>query len=105
MINKYAKINSDNIVENIIVSEDSFISTLDGNYVKVTEETGEAHVSGTYSLEKNKFAFKLFDSWVFDENTYEWKSPVPKPNRDGNFIWSELNLNWEEVIPNILSEE
>jgi hypothetical protein len=105
MINKYAKINVDGVIENVIISDDLFITTLEGFYVKVTEETGEPVSSGTYSKEKNKFAFKGFDSWIFDEDTYEWKAPVSKPSGPGKFIWNESNLEWEEVIPDPSPEE
>lgn len=105
MTDKYAKLNSDNVVENVIISDSTFIQQLDGRYIKVTEETGVAAPGSTYSEEKNKFALKTFPSWVFDEDAYEWKAPVSKPSGPGKFIWSESNLEWEEVIPDPAPEE
>ena len=53
-MSKYALI-VNNVVDNIIVCEDSNISLFPGAYIKVTEVTGEAKNGGSYNLEKNKF--------------------------------------------------
>lgn len=93
----YAKINSENIIENVIICEDSEISTLQGEWIKSTDFTGNPEVFGTYSREFNKF-IKIkphFDSWVLNENL-EWVSPVEKP--EGQFWWDEENTQWVEII-------
>lgn len=41
-----------NVVDNIIVCEDSNISLFPGTYIKVTELTGEAKNGGFYNPEK-----------------------------------------------------
>lgn len=96
MINKYAKIEN-NVVTNIVLSDDSFISTLDGSYVKVTEQTRNAEMGFTYNSEKGYFiTVSPWPSWILDENDI-WVSPVgPKP--DGIYRWNEEVINWEKVV-------
>lgn len=101
----YAKINSDNIVENVIIAEATFISTQSGTWIEVTSSTGNTNTGEVYSKEHGKFIpTKPFDSWVFDEDTFDWVSPVgPKPS-SGHWSWNESSQEWEELISE-LSEE
>ena len=54
-----------------------------------------------YSYDATKDAFippQPFNSWVLNEDTCLWDSPVAYPT-DGKFYkWNEEILNWEEVI-------
>jgi hypothetical protein len=103
-MSRYAKINSDNIVENIIVCDDSVVSVLDGTYIKVTESTRDAEIGRTYNPEHNKFiAKKLWDSWVFNEEKLQYEAPVQKPS-SGEWVWKEDTTEWIEVIPGELEE-
>lgn len=92
-MSKYAKINSNNIVENIIVCEDSSISLLEGVYIKVTESTNIPVIGLNFNFEKNKFSqLKPFESWIEQEDL-TWQSPKgPKP--DGIFTWDEDSQEW-----------
>jgi len=97
-MSKYAKINSENIVENIIECEDSQIVLLEGNFVKISNDTNEAFIGGQYVMEKNKFIENIpYPSWTLNENTLKYDPPVEKP--DGNFHWNEDAMNWIEFIP------
>lgn len=97
-MSKYAKINSENIVENIIVCDDVQIVYFDGKYIKVTDETKNACIGNPYSELLNKFKeHPPASSWLFNENTFEWEAPVEKPS--GNYHWSEQDQNWIEFIP------
>jgi hypothetical protein len=44
---------------------------------------------------------KPFESWVLNEDTCNWDSPVPRPEFDPenpvNYVWNEELVNWEEV--------
>lgn len=95
-MSKYAKINSDNIVENVIACEDSQIGIFPGEWVKITEETKEAFIGGGYNRISNKFiAIKPpFDSWILDED-FNWSAPKPKPE-SGDYRWNEDIVDWEE---------
>lgn len=94
----YAKINSENIVENVIICEDSQINTLDGKYIKVTSETNEALCGYLYFEEKNKFESpQPYPSWILNEETLIWESPSgPKPS-DGFYRWDEEEKTWKKL--------
>jgi hypothetical protein len=93
----FAKINSENIVESVIVAVPSLIDEIEGIYVEVTEETGWAGPGSLYSKEKNKFIIsRPFDSWTLDEESFEWTPPKEKP-ASGKWAWSEQEQDWLEV--------
>lgn len=54
-----------------------------------------------YTYDESRDAFispKPFESWVLDENSCCWKSPVNYP-QDGKFYnWNEQTLSWDELI-------
>lgn len=37
---------------------------------------------------------KPFDSWVLDEFSCLWKSPVEYPSDGGFYVWDEKSLSW-----------
>jgi len=94
----FAKINWDNTVHSVIVSNESYLRELDGYFVEVTEETGWAGPNSIYSPVKGKFLDgKPFESWTLNEEDFKWEAPKPKPDT-GKFIWSEAEQEWIEVI-------
>jgi len=95
----YAKINSENIVENVIVADAIYISSQEGKWIEVTESTRTASSGCLYSSEKNKFIHeKPFESWILDETTLNWISPAgPKPST-GYWNWNESDQEWVEII-------
>jgi hypothetical protein len=105
-MSKYAKINDNNIVENIIVCSDSEIYSQNGHHVKVTEETNDAHINDEYVAEKNKFKRpQPYESWVLNEDTLVWEAPVAKPSDAVvspfgtliGYVWDEGSLSWNKV--------
>lgn len=40
---------------------------------------------------------KPFPSWILNEDTCLWDSPVPYPNDGKMYAWNEDILNWEEI--------
>lgn len=44
---------------------------------------------------------KPFESWVLDENTCQWKSPISYPNDNKIYRWNESNLSWIFVADSI----
>ena len=97
-MSNYAKINPENIVESVIVSTESFLKELSGNFVEVTTETGWAGPGSLYSATHNKFlGLKPWESWTLNEETFEWEAPKPKP-LTGKWVWSEIDQDWAEVI-------
>lgn len=98
-MSSYAKINQDNIVENVIIADSSFISTQSGKWIEVTEATKKANSGDTYDEVNNKFiSQKPFESWVLDEESFEWVSPVGEKPSTGYWSWNEADQIWEEII-------
>lgn len=53
-----------------------------------------------YKYDRQRLAFippKPFESWVLNENTCQWNSPVSYPN-DGNiYHWNEKTQSWDSI--------
>jgi hypothetical protein len=117
----FARINENNIVDEIIVvgNEDcqnldfpeselvgqEFITSigLSGNW-KQTSYNGNfrkkyAGVGDTFDENRDAFiTSKPFTSWILNEETCVWEAPIERPS-DGKFYrWSEDEQSWEEVI-------
>ena len=72
---------------------------------------GGVHSSGGTPLRKNhagigmiydedRDAFipkKPFNSWVLNEQTCLWESPIPMPNDGNKYKWNELTLSWDLI--------
>ena len=102
----FAEINSDSIVQRVIVAEQNFINSgavgdsfnwvqtsYNGNFRKNYAGTG-------YSYDKAKDAFiapKPYPSWLLVEATCQWESPVAYPSDDKMYTWDEGITNWVEV--------
>lgn len=110
----FAYVNSDGIVEQVIVAEQDVIdSGLFGNplrWVQTSYNTfGGEHRLGGAPLRKNyagigyKYdsildAFippKPYNSWVLNKNTCLWESPIPYPNDGNSYVWNEEKQSWE----------
>jgi len=58
-----------------------------------------AGIGYSYSLELDAFIPpKPFESWVLDEETCQWQSPIPHPNDGFDYFWNEIDTDWEEII-------
>tara|TARA_R110000796_G_scaffold51002_1_gene120391 strand:+ start:76 stop:399 length:324 start_codon:yes stop_codon:yes gene_type:complete len=102
----FAEINSDSIVQRVIVAEQNFINSgavgdsfnwvqtsYNGNFRKNYAGTG-------YSYDKAKDAFiapKPYPSWLLVEATCQWESPVAYPTDGKMYTWDEDTTNWVEV--------
>jgi hypothetical protein len=111
----FAKLGTGNIVEQVIVvSNDIAITEQAGsdfinklyNTRDVWKQTSYnnnirknyAGVGYQYDQQRDAFiAPKPFNSWILNEDTCRWESPIAMP-QDGNmYTWNETNLNWELV--------
>ena len=112
----YAKI-VDGVVTNVIVAEQDFIDTQEGNWVQTSYNTyGGQHLLGGTPLRKNYAAVgmtynsaldafyepKPFASWTLNQATCLWQAPVtcPQPSSsDGRALydWDETNQKWVAV--------
>ena len=58
-----------------------------------------AGVNFTYNESLDAFIPpKPFPSWIFNEETYLWDSPVERPTEGGPYSWNESALSWDEAI-------
>ena len=113
----FAQIDENNIVTRVLVIEQDVIDTgLFGepsSFIQTSYNTrGNVHLLGgtplrknyagigyTYDVTKDAFiAPKPFNSWVLDEETCTWKSPVEMPTDGKIYMWNEDVTNWVEVI-------
>jgi hypothetical protein len=62
-----------------------------------------AGIGYTYNAEHDAFIPpKPFNSWLLNEETYLWNSPVPYPN-DGNlYLWDEESMLWVQFGVKVL---
>ena len=111
----FAKLNSDNIVERVeVVSNDvatneqagiNFLNNLYGtNDVWKQTSYNEnirknfASIGYTYNQTKDAFiALKPFNSWVLNDDTCKWESPVTYPDDGEQYKWNEDNTSWDAV--------
>jgi hypothetical protein len=122
----YAFIDSNNMVIEVIVGKDESDTTMDweqhytefrlGQTCKRTSYNtlrGQHLLGGTpfrknyagigYTYDQARDAFippTPFASWILNEDTCNWESPVPRPEVEGKrFIWNEATTSWDEFVP------
>lgn len=110
----WAKVNKDNIVEDMIVASEEFILSGEAGDPKCFKETykpSEIHsqdqkirvnAAGVGSMyDPNADVFynpKPFDSWVLNKQTWQWESPIPCPEPPHLFKWDEDEKNWVGLV-------
>lgn len=120
----YAKV-VNNIVTSVIVAEQDFINTYDdgvpGQWIQTSYNTrGGIHYQPNtsipsddqskalrknyagigYSYDSERDAFippKPYPSWILDEDTCLWVSPIPNPSDGKQYCWDEASLSWIEM--------
>lgn len=104
MARYFAKINKDDVVEEVIVCDSKtwINQNKEGEWVEtfINSRTKEyAGVGYNYDrLLKDFYAPQPYPSWILDANLV-WQPPFPSPVVEGKFFeWSEEKLNWIEVI-------
>ena len=53
-----------------------------------------------YTYDEDRDAFipkKPFNSWVLNETTCQWETPIVKPDDGQKYSWNETIQNWELV--------
>lgn len=51
-----------------------------------------------YSYDADRDAFippKPYNSWILDETTCTWISPIPQPNDGNHYYWDEDTITWK----------
>ena len=112
----YAFLDENNIVTEVIVGidETELIEGLDtetwygnfrGQVCKRTSYNNNyrknyAGIGYTYDASRDAFiAPKPFESWVLDEETCRWESPVAYPDDGGQYTWDEEAVDWALIEP------
>lgn len=118
----FAKVNN-GIVEQVIVAEQeffqTFVDTSPGTWIQTSYNTrGGVHYDPAtgqpsadqskalrknyagigYSYDAQRDAFipqKPYASWILDEQSCLWNSPVPYPTDGGRYTWNEANQTWD----------
>jgi hypothetical protein len=58
-----------------------------------------AGIGYTYDAVRDAFIPpQPYASWILDETTCQWKSPIPYPTDGKYYKWNELGLCWEEIV-------
>jgi hypothetical protein len=100
---EYIELNSSNTIVNIIVADEDYINSQNENtYILKTDIPEERHnkilVGYVFDSANTRFVpRKHFNSWIFDEFNYRWKSPVDMPIDGKEYIWKEDTISWEEL--------
>ena len=53
-----------------------------------------------YTYDEDRDAFippKLYNSWILNESTCLWESPIPYPQDSNQYNWNEQNQSWDLV--------
>lgn len=119
----FAQIDDNNIVTQVIVvhnneliapgGEESelkgiqFCKTHYGENTKWIQTSYNANFRKNYAgigfkYDSNRDAFippKPFESWLLNEDTCDWESPIPYPSDGKFYFWDEATVSWKEVTP------
>ena len=109
----FAQVNEQGIVEQVIVAEQDFIDTLPNpsSWVQTSYNTfagqhpegrpmrkNYAGIGFTYDLVRDAFIPpQPYASWLLNENTCLWESPIPFPNDGNRYTWDEATTSWIEA--------
>jgi hypothetical protein len=110
----FAKV-TDGKVTQVIVAEkeffDTFVDSSPGTWLQTSYNThGNQHPEGrplrgnyagigyTYDATNDVFyAPQPYPSWILNNTTWLWESPVDMPTDGKKYKWNESITNWEEV--------
>jgi len=103
----FAKIEN-GLVMQVIVAEQDFIDTLEGQWVQTSYNTYKnqhpenkplrgnyAGVGYVYDATNDVFyAQQPYASWSLNQSTWDWEAPTLKPNDDNFYNWDESTTSW-----------
>ncbi len=113
----FAQIDENNIVIQVITAGDEYEKNGEELYKEITGKTWKRtsyntqvgiHINGGtpfrknyagigYTYDEQRDAFippKPYNSWVLNENSCLWETPVPYPQDGKSYIWSEDLQQW-----------
>lgn len=96
----YAQLNSENLVTNVIVADENFVSKLpnSGSWVlgeyPVETKKPRANIGMRYDSALDRFIGpQLYPSWTLNSD-YMWVPPVPYPSGSIMYRWDETSKSW-----------
>jgi|APSaa5957512535_1039671.scaffolds.fasta_scaffold32427_3 hypothetical protein len=103
----FAKLDSNNIVEKVLVAPDVFdrnaaLALFPGTWIETFKDRSVrknyAGVGHTYDATRDAFIPpQPYPSWVLNETTCQWEAPIAYPEGMGVYRWNEQANSWEEV--------
>ena len=106
----FAKLDSNNIVENVIVAEKDFINSgVVGDEFLWVQTSYNGNFRGKYASigdtwDKVNEVFispQPYPSWILNEDTCIYEAPVPYPTDDLMYTWDEDTTSWVETIQDV----
>jgi hypothetical protein len=92
----------DNVVQRVIAAEQDFINSLPDNsdWKEVSINT-RAGIGYSYDQQRDAFIPpQPYPSWLLNEDTCLWESPIPHPNDGKLYIWNEDTKTWDLINQN-----
>jgi len=110
----FAKVCDGKVIQVIVAEQDffdTFVDSTPGEWIQTSYNTlGNQHPEGrplrgnyagigfTYDRANDVFyAPQPFPSWVLNNTTWLWESPVPYPDDGKEYYWDETTTSWIEV--------
>jgi hypothetical protein len=94
----------DGIVENCIVAESLAIAEEVTGLTCIEYTSNNAPIIGITNINTDYVdgyfytSPQPYPSWILDEDTCYWESPVPYPNDDKMYEWNESTQEWDEIV-------
>ena len=102
----FAKIDNNNIVTEVLVTEQDFINSgaVGDSFLWVQTSYNNnfrknyAGIGDTYDKTRDAFIPpKPYASWTLVEDTCQWTAPTTVPDDGKMYTWNEDTTNWTEV--------
>jgi len=103
----FAKIDSNNVVTEVIVAEQDFINSgaVGDSFLWIQTSYNKnfrKNFAGKgFTYDKIRDAFippQPYPSWTLNEDTCLWECPVARPSDGNEYSWNEETQAWDEVI-------
>ena len=99
----FAKLDNNNIVQEVIVADQQFINTgVVGDVFRWVQTSYNGRIRKNYAgvgyrYDINLDAFispKPYPSWFLNEETCRWEAPIPYPDDGQLYNWDESTKSW-----------
>lgn len=84
----------DGTVVNIVVGQPNTVAELFDLTLPANQKDGDAWIGARWNGKKFE-PQRRYESWTWNEKTFDYDPPKPRP--EGNYYWSEAELDWLPV--------